>query len=57
VLFKNKSQKVDIVFDYKSDQVWSLWGGSGYDMMFTNEYKHVPDLGEIIKKVSSYNGV
>jgi hypothetical protein len=57
VLFKNKSQKVDIVFDYKSDQVWSLWGGSGYDMMFTNEYKHVPDLGEIVKKISNYNSV
>ena len=57
VLFKNKFQKVDIVFDYKSDEVWSLWGGSGFNMMFTNEYKQVPDLGEIIKKISNYNSV
>ncbi len=57
VLFKNKFQKVDIVFDYKDDQVWSNWGVSGFDMRFSDEYKHVPDLGEIIKKLSNYNSV
>jgi len=59
VLFKNKFKKVDIVFDYKCDQVWSNWGGAGYNMKFTftDEYKHAPDLGEIIKKISNYNSV
>ncbi|MHC4270004.1 MAG: cache domain-containing protein, partial [Planctomycetota bacterium] len=57
VLFKNKFKKVDIVFDYKNDQVWSMWGGRGYNMMFADEYKHVPDFGEIIKKLSNFNSV
>ncbi len=57
VLFKNRSEKVDVVFDYKNDQVWSLWGARGYNVTFTDEYKSAPDFGEIIKKLTDYNSV
>ncbi len=55
VLFKNDSQKVDILFDYKNDQVWTLWGGNGFNLKYTDEYEYVPDFGEIIKRLSNYN--
>ena len=55
VLFKKDSQKVDIVFDYKNDQVWTLWGGNGFNVKYTDEYEYVPDFGEIIKRLSNYN--
>jgi len=55
VLFKKNKQKVDIVFDYNNDQVWTLWGGAGFNLKYTDEYEYVPDFGEIIKRLSSYN--
>ncbi len=55
LLFKGKSRKVDIVFDYKDEQVWTLWGGEGFNLMYTDEYEYAPDFGEIIKKLSNYN--
>ncbi len=57
VLFKKNSQKVVIVFDYKNDHVWTLWGGEGFKLMYTDEYKYVPDFGVIIKRLSNYNSV
>ena len=56
VLFKKNSQKVDIVFDYQNDNMWTQWG-SGFNMMYTDEYEYVPDFGEIIKRLSNYNSV
>lgn len=55
VLFKKNSYKVDVVFDYKNDQVWTLWGGEGFNLKYTDEYEYVPDFGEIIKRLSNYN--
>jgi len=55
VLFKINSQKVDVVFDYENNQVWTLWGGEGFSLMYTDEYEYVPSFGEIIKKLSNYN--
>jgi len=55
VLFKKDIQKVDIVFDYMNDQMWTLWGGEGFNLKYTDEYEYVPDFGEIIKRLSNYN--
>ncbi len=57
VLFKKNFNKVDIIFDYRNDQVWSLWKGNGFNMTFTDEYKHILNFGEIIKELSNYNSV
>ncbi|GAX59350.1 methyl-accepting chemotaxis protein [Candidatus Scalindua japonica] len=57
VLYKKNYQKVDVVFDYRNDQVWSLWGGKGFKMVYTDEYENAPDIGELIKKLSNYNRV
>lgn len=56
VLFKKNSQKVDIVFDYQNDNVWTQWG-DGFNMRYTDEYEYVPDFGEIVKRLSNYNSV
>ncbi len=55
VLLKKNSQKVDVVFDYENDKVWTQWGGRGFKLMYTDEYDYAPDFGEIIKKLSNYN--
>jgi hypothetical protein len=55
VLLKKKCQKVDLVFDYNNNHVWTLWGGEGFNLKYTNEYDYVPDFGEIIKRLSNYN--
>ncbi len=55
VLLKKNSQKVDVVFDYENDKVWTQWGGRGFNLMYTDEYDYAPDFGEIIKKLSNYN--
>ncbi len=55
VLLKMKCQKVDLVFDYNNNHVWTLWGGEGFNLKYTNEYDYVPDFGEIIKRLSNYN--
>jgi len=55
VLFKKNSQKVDIVFDYQNNKVWTLWGGETFNLVYTDEYEYVPDFGEIIKRLSNYN--
>lgn len=57
VLFKDKFNIVDIISDYRDDQVWSRWKGKSYSMNFTDEYKHVPDFGEIVKMLSNYNNI
>jgi hypothetical protein len=48
VLFKKNPKIVDIIFDYREDEVWSLWKGNGFNMTFADEYKHIPDFGEIV---------
>ena len=55
VLFKKNSRKVDVVFDYEKDCVWTLWDGKGLNLMYTDEYELAPDFGEVIKKLSNYN--
>jgi len=55
LLLKKKSQKVDVVFDYENDKVWTQWGGRGFKLMYTDEYDYAPDFGEIIKNLSNYN--
>ena len=55
LLLKKKSQKVDVVFDYENDKVWTQWGGSGFELMYTDEYDYAPNFGEIVKKLSNYN--
>jgi hypothetical protein len=57
VLFKDKFNIVDIISDYRDDQVWSRWKGKGYNMNFADEYKHIPDFGEIVKRLSNYNSI
>jgi hypothetical protein len=57
MLFKDKFNIVDIVSDYRDDQVWSRWEGKNYSMNFTDEYKHIPDFGEIVKRLSNYNNI
>jgi len=55
VLFKKNSHKVDVVLDYENDQVWTQWGGNGFNLMYTDEYEYVPNFGEIVKMLSNYN--
>jgi len=55
ILFKKDYNLVNVIFDYKNDQVWSQWGNKGYNMVFTDEYKHLPDFGEIVKIISNYD--
>jgi len=55
VLFKRNIQKVDIIFDYNNDQIWTLWGGASFNLKYTDEYENAPDFGEIIKRLSNYN--
>ena len=55
VLVKKNSKKVDVVFDYENDKVWTQWGERGFDLTYTDEYDYAPDFGEIIKKLSNYN--
>ena len=55
ILFKKNRQKVDIIFDYKNDQVWTLWGRGGFNLKYSDEYEYVPDFGEIVKRLSNYN--
>lgn len=54
MLFRNNCDKVDVVFDYRQNKVWSMWDGKGFNMVFVDEYKHIPDLGEVIKRLSNY---
>jgi len=55
VLIKKNSKKVDVIFDYENDKVWTQWGERGFDLTYTDEYDYAPDFGEIIKKLSNYN--
>ncbi len=55
VLFKKNSKRVDVVFDYENDKVWTQWGERGFNFMYTDEYDYAPDIGEIIKRLSNYN--
>lgn len=54
VLLKKNSKIVDIIFDYREDQVWSLWKANDINMTFVDEYKHIPDLGEIMLSILSF---
>ena len=55
VLIKKNSKKVDVIFDYENDKVWTQCGERGFDLTYTDEYDYAPDFGEIIKKLSNYN--
>ena len=55
ILFKRDRHKVDVVLDYENDKVWTLWGGEGFNLKYTDEYEYAPDFGKIIKKLSHYN--
>jgi len=51
ILFKDNYNLVNVIFNYSDDQIWSNWGKKGNNMIFTNEYKHVADSGEIVKRL------
>jgi hypothetical protein len=56
VLCKNEYDLVHVTFDYDKDQILSQWKGERAQTSYVEHYKQVPNFGEVIKKVSHYEG-